>query len=187
MNDCKYNVKITSEFNNLSSLFDKLKQSTSLHLGNYRIIFDDVDDEQVWGSNWQIFSSIDFDSEKNLMLIECVSENSPTFGFWQKVSQDYFCLVRIDYLVEETEEYKEWNEGVELNVIESQDTGYLSYWEHLYKFDYDYFWEDLELHCSYTPLVEMTKELGDVYYLFTQEELQKYTKIHTQNFREWIG
>ncbi len=187
MSDCKCTIKITSEFSNLKLLSDKLKQTSSLHLGNYRLIFDNNDDEQLWGSNWQIFSSIDFDSENNIILIDCISENLPAFGFWQKVSQDFSCLVRVDYFVEETEESKEWNEGVELNVVESQVSEYLSYWEHLYKFDNDYFWEDLELHCTYTPLVEMTKELGDVYYLFTQEELQKYTMIHTQNFREWIG
>lgn len=184
-NDCDCKIRITGEPEDVKRLNDKLQiqeiiEKGSLHLGNYELLFESIDDVEDWGSKWQVFSDVDYSEGDTMMFINGYSAWGPAEGLWKKISKDFNLSVTCEYSEPGMgfAGITSWNDGEE---VDRQEMGY---WEYLYENDTEYFWDEIGYKCECFTLEEMITDLGSIYENMDESEKEKIQEIHTNNYCE---
>ena len=144
------NIQIYGD--NLESILD--------YLNNNKLI--NLDD------NWQILNTINFD--RNSIHILGESKNSPIEYFWTELSIDNNVYIEFS------------NSKTESGIIQIENgkiikKEILPYYEYLYYYDNDYFWNEIEFQSEIIPLIELKNKIGEFYNKISEdgkEEINNY-------------
>lgn len=178
-NYCDTKVTISGEPEDLQRLFNKIGETTTFSSETYQELFESVDDVEDWGSKWQVINP-DYYPGDTMLFITGESAWGPADGLWQKISKDYNVEVTLEYAEPGMgfAGITSWSDGKEIDRQE------MSYFEHLYKNDNDYFWDEIGYKCEYSSLEEVIDDLGEVYENMDDFEKEKVQEIHTNNYCE---
>ena len=178
-NYCDTKVTISGEPEDLQRLFNKIGETTNFSSETYQDLFESVDDVEDWGSKWQVIYP-DYYTGDTMLFITGESAWGPADGLWQKISKDYNVEVTLEYAEPGMgfAGITSWSDGKEIDRQE------MSYFEHLYKNDNGYFWDEIGYKCEYSSLEEVIDDLGEVYENMNDSEKERIQEIHTNNYCE---
>jgi hypothetical protein len=184
-NDCDCKIRITGEAEDVSRLnkklqCDEIQNNGSLHSGNYEILFESCDDVEDWGSKWQVFSNIDYSEGDTMMFIDGYSAWAPAEGLWQKISKDFNLNVEVEY----SERGMNFAGVTEFSDGEESRRDEMTYWEYLYEYDSEYFWDNISEMCEWDSLDGIKESLGDFYYTLDDTEKDKISELHKELLSE---
>jgi len=179
-NICTCTINISGDAENIKRLSERLKNDEfkkGLHLSNYHLLFDSVEEDSVeWGSKWMTIDSSDLEDESISLYAD--SAWNPPFGLLQKISEQYNLFVECDYSEPgcDIAGTANWDNGVE--TLNEEKT----YLEYYYEKDTDYFWDEVGYRCEYDTIESVIESLGDIYNNFSEFEISKLNEIHSQNY-----
>ena len=127
--------------------------------------------------NWQVLNSIEFKSDVITVFGECKDDVIDTF--WIELSIDN--TIYIEYV------NSYLNSGIfEIINGEIEKMEVLPYYNYLYYYDNDYFWNEIEFHSEKLPLENLIELIGDFYYDLSDEDKDIVYNLHANNYKDKI-
>lgn len=177
-NHCDYSAKIIGTPENIQKLYLRLKeQKNFLCYDNYNKIFDDPEsDDYNWGSKWQHFDDLDYTEGDDILSLYGNSAWAPAEGFWEKLSLDYGLEIQLEYSEPGMNfaGFLDWKNGV----LTRNDE--MTWWEYVYQYDNEYFWENITDQCESCELDEIWSTLEEVD--LSDDDKIKIGEIHKERF-----
>lgn len=173
-NYCTFETTICGDAENLQSLKERLGESGILGVEEYDNLFDEPARKYFeWGSKWMQFY-IEYSEGEDSMYISGETAWNPISGLWQRISEKYDVSVSTTYAepIVGFAGKDEWKSGEKTFGEE------MTYIEHLYHNDYEYFWDSLVKNCAGTELGEAISALGRAYEKMSDSERRKVAEIH---------
>jgi|688.fasta_scaffold286937_2 hypothetical protein len=129
------------------------------------------------GDNWQVLNSIEFKSDVITVFGECKDDVIDTF--WIELSIDN--TIYIEYV------NSYLNSGIfEIINGEVEKMEVLPYYNYLYYYDNDYFWNEIEFKSESLSLDELMDIIGDFYYDLSDEDKDIVYNLHANNYKDKI-
>ena len=173
-NYCTFETKIYGAAEKLQSLKERLGESGILGVEDYDGLFDEPARKYFdWGSKWMQFY-VEYSEGEESMYISGETAWSPISGLWHKISEKYDVSVSTSYAepIAGFAGRDEWKSG-EKTLCEE-----MTYIEHLYHNDYEYFWKNLAKRCAGIDLGKAISDLGVIYEKMSDGERQRVADIH---------
>jgi hypothetical protein len=159
-NHCEYSVRIIGTAENIQKLYNRLKeQKNFLNYENYNKIFDNPEsDDYDWGSKWQHFDDLNYIEGDDSLSMYGSSAWAPAEGLWEKISIDFDFKIELEYSEPgcDLAGFLTWESGV----LTRNDE--MTWWEYIYQYDNQYFWETMIDYIEVYELDEISKKLEKV-------------------------
>jgi hypothetical protein len=159
-NHCEYSVRIIGTAENIQKLYNRLKeQKNFLNYENYNKIFDNPEsDDYDWGSKWQHFDDLNYIEGDDSLSMYGSSAWAPAEGLWEKISIDFDFKIELEYSESGCDfaGFLTWESGV----LTRNDE--MTWWEYIYQYDNQYFWETMIDYIEVYELDEISKKLEKV-------------------------
>ena len=173
-NYCSFDTNISGEPEKISELYKRLEEDGRIGFDDYDRLFDETVPEGFqWGSKW-IEYSVSYGEDQDWMSISGDTAWYPASGLWQRISEKYETSVDTTYS-EPGGNFAgkdEWNYGEKIFSEE------MTYTEHLYYNDYEYFWDNITNECVGLDLEDVIDGIGIIYEKMSDVEKQRVTDIH---------
>ena len=127
--------------------------------------------------NWQVLNSIEFKSDVITVFGECKDDVIDTFWIELSIGNTIYIEYVNSYL----------NSGIfEIINGEIEKMEVLPYYNYLYYYDNDYFWNEIEFHSEKLPLENLIELIGDFYYDLSDEDKDIVYNLHAINYKDKI-
>lgn len=128
-------------------------------------------------SSWQTLNSIELKSDTLTIYGECVDDVIDYF--WEELSIGK--TIYIEYV------NSQLNSGIfEIRNGKIEKMEVLPYYNYLYYYDNDYFWNEIEFKSENLSLDELIDIIGDFYYDLSDEDKDIVYNLHANNFKDKI-